>query len=175
MNLPASTASTGIVAGCLEACARCEHIARALSPEQYRTKWNTHQGVGPHMRHCVDHFLSLQRDLAAGVVNYDQRDRNPGIEQDPGALLEVLANIYAWLESLNDADLDQRLVVRQIPTVEASAVEVESTLARELLFLASHTIHHITIVNLIAEGIGVRMPEELGMAYSTLAYMKSQA
>lgn len=127
------------------------------------------------MRHCVDHFLSLQRDLASGTINYDRRDRDPKIEEDPKALLEVLAGIYAWLESLNDTELDQPIAVRQIPTVDSEAVEVDSTLARELLFLASHTIHHITIMNLVAEGIGVRLPQELGMAYSTLAHMKSQA
>lgn len=52
---------------------------------------------------------------------------------------------------------------------------MRSTVARELLFVVSHTVHHNAIIGAIAALLGVRTPERFGYAPSTIAYLRRGA
>jgi hypothetical protein len=52
---------------------------------------------------------------------------------------------------------------------------VRTNVERELLFLSSHTIHHIAIMSLLAERVGMTVPADLGVAFSTASYEERSA
>jgi uncharacterized damage-inducible protein DinB len=49
----------------------------------------------------------------------------------------------------------------------AAPVAVRSTLARELLFVISHTIHHQALIAVLLSAAGRTVPEAFGLAPST--------
>jgi uncharacterized damage-inducible protein DinB len=52
---------------------------------------------------------------------------------------------------------------------------VKTSVDRELVFLASHTIHHMAIIGMLAEQAGVEVGAEFGVHPSTLRYLQRQA
>lgn len=163
------------ILGCLESCARLLQVVQAVTPAQYCTTWKGHNGIGPHMRHCVEHLTALRAGLGSGSVQYDARDRDRHLEQDPQACAAAIQDVIQWLAGIESGQLDQRLVTVQIPQVDAPPTHSESSLRRELLFVTSHTIHHLAVVSMLAEIHEISMPERLGLAYSTQAYEREQA
>jgi hypothetical protein len=47
---------------------------------------------------------------------------------------------------------------------------VPSTVARELQYLLSHTIHHHALIGTICASLAVALPKDFGIALSTLKY-----
>ena len=45
---------------------------------------------------------------------------------------------------------------------------MESNIGRELAYCVGHAIHHYAIIQLISSHLGVEVPEEFGIAPSTL-------
>ena len=54
---------------------------------------------------------------------------------------------------------------------EAQTVTLRSTIARELAFVLSHTIHHNATIRGMVIALGLSAPASLGYAPSTLAHM----
>ncbi len=163
-----------VLVGCLESCERLLGVADSLTREQYCACWKARNGIGPHLRHCYEHLAALCQGLNEGCIRYDARARDSHIEQDPVAFKQAMDPVVAWMRSLAGADLDQPLTVCQIPRIDALESVSDSTLRRELLFLTSHTIHHLAIVGMLAEVQGVILPRELGVAYSTTTHEHQQ-
>ncbi|MBI5155194.1 hypothetical protein HZA57_08150 [Candidatus Poribacteria bacterium] len=161
--------------GLREACKECLDLVGALAPGQYGKGVGNHSSIGAHMRHCLDHFLCFFRGLEAGAVNYDARERNPRLETDPECFQSVMAEILEELEALEGRDLSAPLTILQAPASGCEPLPLQSTIERELVFLSSHTIHHIAIMALVAELGKCQVPEGLGVAFSTAAYRKQLA
>jgi len=53
------------------------------------------------------------------------------------------------------------------------SLEFESNLARELLYLINHTIHHAAYMKLIAEKNGVDIEDTVGLAPSTSTFLRN--
>lgn len=171
----ADPANDAAILGCQQSCERLLVVVAAVTPEEYCALWNGRQGIGPHLRHCYEHLSALRDGLGGGSVNYDARERNPILERDPAALTTAMADITAWLDSLDPHLLDQPLRTHQIPHVDAEPTVSASSLRRELLFVTSHTIHHLALVSMLAQLHGIALPENLGVAYSTTAYEREKA
>lgn len=152
-----------VVAGCVEACRRCEAAVSAVVLQRPAA----FASVGPHLRHCVDHFRLLLDGWRGGVVNYDARARDPRLERDPDAVAAAFGEIAAALSSLAPGDLQRGLTVIQSAAPGRPPVASPTRLDRELTFLSGHTIHHIAIMVLAARAEGVEIPGELAVAYSS--------
>ena len=155
--------------GCLEACRRCDAVVDAVvdrSPSGF-------EAIGPHLRHCIEHFRLLLDGWRVGLVDYDARPREGALEHDPLAARAALAEIADDLAGIDRADLGRAFVVRQLPAPACSPVSSPTRLDRELLFLSGHTIHHIAIMLLAARAAGIELPAALGVAYSTEAHHES--
>lgn len=163
------------IQGCLESCERLLLVVRAVTPDQYCATWKGHNGIGPHLRHCYEHLSALRDGLGAGTICYDARERDARLEHDPGAFAAAMTAITEWLAGLDATELDRPLKTSQIPQVDAAPALSESSLRRELLFVTSHTIHHLAIVSMLAELHGIALPEALGVAYSTTAHERERA
>lgn len=149
--------------GCFVACDRCELLLDALDGRTYVE-------IGAHLRHCIDHFRCLLRGVAAGAVDYDARDRDPSLERDPARARRALEQVRSELESLDAEALTRPLTVRQSAAPGRDPVASRSTLGRELVFLSSHTIHHLEAMLLRAAARGAELPAGLSLAFSTESY-----
>jgi len=130
--------------------------------------------VGAHFRHVLDHYESFLAGLAAGRVDYDCRQRERELERDPrlaGARLEACAE---RLEGFAAVELDRDLVVLTA-SAPGRVREGRSSLARELQFLASHTVHHYALIAVLVRLWGVAPDDDFGVAPSTLAYEQGAA
>lgn len=159
------------VLGCLVACEQCVFIAQMLTIEQYTFCRGEHRAsIGEHLRHCLEHFQVLLYGLAAGRVDYDARARNEEIERVPERFIGAMASVVSVLRTLDSESMHSTVYVRMQVAPESEPSEARSTLARELGFLSSHVIHHLAIIKMVAESLGISLPKDVGVAYSTSAY-----
>lgn len=123
--------------------------------------------IGQHVRHIIELFLCLENGYNEGVVNYEKRKRDYRIETDKTVAAQLLKDIYCRLDKPN-AEL----------TLEAedyedsiAAVSIPSNYYREIAYNLEHTIHHMALIRVgINEVSSVRLPEEFGVAYSTIKF-----
>lgn len=163
-----------VIVGCLESCERLLRVADSVTQAQYCACWKARNGIGPHLRHCYEHLAALHQGLPEGTIRYDARARDARIEQDPEVFKNEMAPVVTWIRGLANSQLDGSLTIHQIPRIDADEIVSESTLRRELLFVTSHTIHHLAIVGMLAELHGVDLGRELGVAYSTTTHEHQQ-
>jgi uncharacterized damage-inducible protein DinB len=157
-----------VLDGCLDACHRCETVVRlAQTPAAVAA-------IGPHLRHCLDHFLCFFDGIGSGVVDYDARQRDRTLETNPAAALELLESLRLRLAQLEPALMNRTLEMRQTAAPGAPPVSVESNVQRELVFLSGHTVHHLAIMALLLREQGQVVPEGLDVAYSTAAHLTTR-
>lgn len=130
--------------------------------------------IGKHMRHISDHYLQLFNGIADGKIDYDARVRNESVEENRSAMIELLSDISAKFSGIQP---DPKKTVSVVLSVDeySKTPAVESTLARELVFLQSHTTHHCAIISGILKIQGLYVPENFGIAASTRKYDQRQA
>lgn len=124
--------------------------------------------IGAHVRHIIDHYLSI---LAPGdIVNYDKRERDANIEINAIYAGDILAALCSELSNLTKS---KAIKVVVSTSVAGSSSTVDSTYARELCFLHSHTTHHMAIIRLLAIHNNVVLPSYFGKAASTQKFEKN--
>jgi len=160
-----------VVAGCLEACLRCHAVVAAVVEQDPAA----FPSVGPHLRHCVDHFGLLLDGWRSGSVDYDARPRDLRLERDPRAMRDALDAIAGSLGAIRSADLTSPVTVTLSAAPGRPSLASPSRLDRELVFLSGHTVHHIAIMVFAARAAGVELPSRLAVAYSTEAHRESFA
>ena len=171
---PDSVRLPSAIQGCLEACSRCRALVDIVATRAAPAATPAYRSIGRHLRHCVDHFVCLLTGLDTGIVDYDARDRDARLEQDPSFFLKALASVVRRLEAIDPTTIHRRLTLRQ-ESAPDSRSQMDTNVERELVFLSGHTIHHLAIMKLLAEGHGVELPEELFMAFSTANYLAGRA
>ncbi len=163
-------------------------VAR-LSDEQFRERPRldprletaralfTRGAVGAHFRHVLDHYASFFEGLEGGVVDYDRRERERALEQQRSLCLERMGQCVQRLADLGPKGRDQPLdtALGGAGRVAGAPALGRSSVARELQFLASHTVHHYAIIAVIARLHGVEPGDEFGVAPSTLDYERGAA
>ncbi len=131
--------------------------------------------IGGHVRHALDHARALIDGRRAGIVDYDHRERGTVIESSSAAAAAELARLLAATQELCAAESAEPLAVGVMPTRDGEPISLESTLARELAFVLSHTIHHNATIRGMVVSLGLPVPASLGYAPSTLAHQDATA
>ena len=132
-------------------------------------------GVGPHLRHVIDHYHCMLMGVIGDKIDYDHRERADTIESSVSRATEVMHELIAGLEGAKSFSKDKKFAVRMdCGTNNENDVQAwcESTLGRELQFLVSHTVHHFAIIDIYCQVMGISVPEGFGIAPSTLKYMQ---
>lgn len=129
---------------------------------------------GAHLRHCLDAYRCFLRDQESGRVDYDRRERDPRVETDPAVAAAWIAEIVDALPAL-EGMLERSLMVRADCDSAEEGGWTASTVARELRYLFSHTVHHFAILAIILRHRGLEPDEDFGVAPSTLAFRRSLA
>jgi hypothetical protein len=128
--------------------------------------------IGQHARHIIELFLCLEKGYNEGVVNYEKRKRDHRIESDRKLAIQLLKDIYHRIErpntelTLETEDFEDSVTTVSIPT----------NYYREIAYNLEHTVHHMALIRVgINEVSTVVLPDEFGVAFSTLKYRKECA
>jgi len=145
-----------------------------LSPERYATPHGTdaRHSMGKHVRHILDHYTALlnwEATTTAAILDYEQRERDTALEQNPNSALAHMRWLIERLNRLETRDTAMRLVHMRYRVGEKDW-PLTSSLERELTFLTSHAIHHMAIIALLADSQGLEMSATFGVHPSTLRY-----
>lgn len=149
-------------------------LLSSLADDDYRRTMGAlfaDASIGGHVRHALDHVRALTTGAATGAVDYDRRARGTAIETDRCAAVSEINDLLSALGTLSGMPADRPLTVLVMPTREGRVVAVPSTLARELAFVLSHTIHHQSTLRSMALACGHPIPDGFGYAPATLAHL----
>jgi hypothetical protein len=126
---------------------------------------------GPHLRHIIEHYQAFLGHVHQRSVDYDSRARDQRLQTDPVAARECLIDLQRRLDSLDVERLRDPLAVhlRGGAAGEDNFVTF-STAGRELLFIASHAIHHYAMIKLHCAQAGIALAADFGKAPSTLRH-----
>lgn len=149
-----------------------------LTREQYATAAGeifANATIGGHVRHTLDHIAAIapnaSRIPATGAsVDYELRARGTLVEADPKAAHAEALRLRALFHQASSSHADQVLSVRVLASKDGSLLTVNSTVARELAFALSHTIHHCAILRIMLASSGITTPAQFGFAPATLAH-----
>ncbi len=128
--------------------------------------------AGGHFRHMIEHYRALLVALTSGEVNYEGRVRDELIEIDAEHAREIIDTLREGLEKIVTDQLPDRSLCVVAETVPGHILT--TSLARELEFLISHTVHHYALIAVIAGAQDVVPPVNFGMAPSTLKFLQGQ-
>lgn len=124
--------------------------------------------IGEHVRHNLDHYACFFSGLETGEINYDSRQRESVVETDRNSAMTRIGEVCNHLEGL--AGYRGILRLRVSNSTSQGYSQANTSVARELEFLQSHTIHHYAIVAVMCRLEGMAVSEGLGVAPSTLRY-----
>lgn len=131
--------------------------------------------IGQHYRHVLDHFVCLAAGMETGRVDYDQRGRSRELETDLASARSLTGVLLHRFRELPAGTPERECsVAYSIGYRDKSPETFPSTFGRELAFCAGHAIHHYAIMRLLCTHLNVRVPEEFGIAPSTLKYRAAQ-
>lgn len=123
--------------------------------------------IGQHVRHIIELFLCLEKGYESGIVNYEKRKRDYLIETNKELAVQLLKDIYHRLERPN-VDL---VMEAEDYEDKAGVVSIPSNYYREIAYNLEHTIHHMALIRVgINEVSSIKLPQEFGVAYSTIKY-----
>ena len=128
--------------------------------------------IGQHVRHIIELFQCLELGYESGIVNYEKRKRDYRIETDKELASSLLKSIYGDIEKPNkEITLEAEDYCDSVMTVS-----IPSNYYREIAYNLEHTIHHMALIRVgVNEVSDVKLPEEFGVAYSTMKYRKECA
>jgi hypothetical protein len=142
--------------------------------------------IGPHMRHVIEHYETLGRALRltssaqalTATVDYDARERDPLVETHPDVAVGRVRRLQQLLGIVGG--LDVQVLAQTVQVHLRGGVHGEnnfnctSTVARELMFLNSHTTHHFAVLQGYAKQRGESLGAGLGKAPATVAHELQQ-
>jgi uncharacterized damage-inducible protein DinB len=123
--------------------------------------------IGGHVRHTLDHIAAFVGASPSAGLCYDRRERGTSIETDPSAALRAILRLKAALAGRPQETLEQPVQVASLIAASGESITGWSTLARELAFVVSHTVHHQAIIALLLAAQGLGAPDWFGYAPST--------
>src|SRR5260221_14629490 len=128
--------------------------------------------IGQHVRHIIELSLCLEQGYDAGIVNYEKRKRDYRIETDKTFASSLLRSIY---RNLSKPNRDMVLEAEDYSDT-AEIVSVPSNYYREIAYNLEHTIHHMALIRVgINEVSSIKLPNEFGVAYSTIKFRQQCA
>jgi uncharacterized damage-inducible protein DinB len=149
-------------AATLVARLRAEHFTMVQGPAMTAS-------IGAHVRHVLDYYHALLRDLPTRRIDYEKRARNGQLESDRDSAATELRRFAVLLVERADLRVDVLLAVRDGAIMNGGWSR--STLERELGFLLSHATHHCSLMAVACRLQGIEVAPDFGLAPSTLRHL----
>lgn len=131
---------------------------------------NSGHRIGAQFRHVIEFYDCLLEGIDAGRVDYDARKRVALLETSRSA---AIARVHEIADALRHRSLwaERPLVVRMEDAPdECGEAWMESSVARELQAVRSHTIHHFALIAMALRSWSVEVDSSFGVAPSTLRH-----
>lgn len=145
-----------------------------LSNEEYMqpSKVLFNATIGQHVRHIIELFQCLEKGYETGFVNYEKRKRDYQIETNKELASTLLKEIYDQIDKPN-----KEIVLEAEDYCDAAEIiSIPSNYFRELVYNIEHTIHHMALIRVgVNEVSSIKLPDEFGVAYSTVKYRQQCA
>ncbi|MES2890815.1 MAG: DinB family protein [Bacteroidota bacterium] len=148
-------------------------VLNQLSGEQYTRAMPVilNATIGQHLRHIIELFIQLDEGYTRGTVNYDKRRRDHRIETDLHFTNEILGTIRINLDKK-----DKPLLLEMECEDGTGSEPVATNYYRELIYNLEHAVHHMALIRIGVNAItSVNLPEEFGLAASTIKYRSACA
>jgi uncharacterized damage-inducible protein DinB len=121
--------------------------------------------IGQHLRHCIEHYEEFSIALSENrPIDYENRPRDTHLENSPELAISRLESVRSMLNEL--PPVSRTLYVSDTGVKRPA----ETSMDRELLYLASHTVHHFALISVISRIRGESVPSDFGVAPSTLKH-----
>ena len=132
--------------------------------------------AGSHLRHIIEHYEALVFPSTAHVVDYDRRPRDRDLEVNATLATSRLNTLQDTLRGWHQRTLDEPVrVLGQGGTAGEFDFSVSSSVGRELVFVASHAVHHFALLLAYCEQHRIPVPTHFGKAPATVAHAKASA
>jgi hypothetical protein len=131
--------------------------------------------IGQHVRHTVEFFQCLQQGLSTGVVSYDCRPHDKQLENHQLLALDTIRSIRLFVENtINDGSL---MLETRYGHTGHEVQTMTTTYYRELAYNLEHAVHHLAIIRIGIRDVAdyVDLPEDFGIAASTIRYRRAEA
>jgi uncharacterized damage-inducible protein DinB len=130
--------------------------------------------AGAHMRHILDHYYSVINGFPEGLIDYDKRSRGGLVESCPKAAQSAIESIAKFLSALTPEQLQQTVKLStEISVTDKQVAIVDTTLAREVIFVGSHAVHHLATIKHIAQAQELKVEANLGLAPATATFLRT--
>lgn len=171
VNLEDSNAISSLIEGCSDCIGQYDQLLKVISQSVYIDNSNSSSSIGAYVRHILDRFHCFFSGLQDASIDYDASKRDKEIEQNIEAAMFAVVTVARRIEQLGDnPSIGNLICVRETVHPLSPAVEISSTIEREMMALITHSIHHLAIIALIARSFGYQMGEDFGKASSTIVY-----
>ena len=169
--LPTIESQRKLLEGICDEFDRAIVLIESLEDEVYVGALSDKGSTGAHFRHNVDTANNLLDGIEAGTIDYGKRERDVRVEKSRQFAAERIEGLISRLKKLPSGILESMVAVRSEIDPGVSHL---SSVARELEFVHSHTVHHHAMIAEKLRAIGVDVPSDFGVAPSTLRFWGEQ-
>jgi hypothetical protein len=153
-----------------------EALLAGLSDAQYADAVPdaSNASIGAHYRHSLEHFKILLEAVNEAQIDYDRRERDARLENERLFALQVTRDFRHAARFLATLPTDRAIEARtRISYAGPGSCSAASTIGREIMYAVSHAIHHYALIGLICGMRKIPVPEDFGVAPSTIEYQKN--
>lgn len=151
---------------------RGTRVLEATGDFTFRRFANGSGSVGAQFRHVLDFVDALLRGIERDRIDYSDRERDPRVETDRKYAFKRSQTLLRELHRFDQRVMGKTVLVRS--ELDA-ATWLASSVAREVEFVHSHTVHHHALIAEKLAGFGIAADAGLGVSPSTLEYRKQMA
>jgi len=136
---------------------------------------NFMSSAGAHMRHIIDHYFAIIVGIENNLINYDIRSRGSKIETSPDEAIKKMNEISSWIKQLSDEQLYKTITLStEISITNKKTQTMQTSIARELVFVGSHAVHHFAMITQISTAQKKPLPLSFGLAPATATFLRQQ-
>jgi hypothetical protein len=150
---------------------RAADLIQKIDDATFVKSANRTGSVGGHFRHNLDFAMSILNGILDGKIDYERRERNVRIETDRQHAIEKYVEVIRRMIGIAPEDLNKAVLVRS--EINETCWH-NSSIARELEFVLSHTVHHHALISEKLAFFEINTSPDFGVAPSTLRYRKQQ-
>ena len=148
-----------------------QNLLRKITAKMYTHNIPSLDGatIGGHTRHIIEFLEILLNSYHTNQINYDERQRNLELEENPEKAIEAIIRILSNINLPN-----KNLILKQ--TVGNISLEIPTNFYRELLYNIEHCIHHQALIKVAFNEMKMShlLNENFGIAPSTIQYRETQ-
>ena len=175
LNVTHANRDEQLLQACVRCTQQCENLVGLLMDDSRVFSASTGQrsSIGAHMRHILDRFQCFFTGLESGLIDYDDRNRDPVLERDMALCRNSIKYMASCFRDLLAKTTGQaEIKVREAVDDMGPSICLNSTVERELMALVTHSTHHLAIIAMLMRTFGYDLDKDFGKAPSTIVYQR---